>query len=359
MAWDHPEGEKRMFQWEGLSGWHVSLADRHVTFANRCAELLKERFPDRDYYVSTHAYGHSRPAPIAARPADNVIITSVANFMFRPDEPDKGSPNDTPHREQFKDWAKVTKNLIWRPNTGGNLGWRIGRPSISPTQTIKDFELLEQVGCDGIATDVVWEHWAPHAPDYYLMGQLAWDLSLDGQAVLDEFYRRGFGPAAEEIRAYWKLIEDTYLRLKEVAPPKQSEHGHVTGTFLAELEIYDDAFFAKANALLDDAMDNLAGAPEKYRKRVEFLRVGLEWDRLLMANLKLLRKWESPASVLSEEERARAIENGKEMIRLANSLEFPHAINGGPVRPSTGRMTKFMPESLRSPGEYEKYLPQE
>jgi hypothetical protein len=189
------------------------------------------------------------------------------------------------------------------------------------------------------------------------MGQLAWDPSLDGQAVLDDFYRRGFGPAAEQIRAYWKYIEDRYLQIKEIAPPKQSEHGHVTGTFLAELEIYDDAFFAKANALLDDAMDNLAGAPEKYRKRVAFLRLGLDWNELLMANQKLLRKWQHPAPFLSDEERAQAFENGKSLVRLSWSKEFPHAVNGGPVRPQTGRMAKFMPEQLRSPGEYEKYLP--
>ena len=63
-AWDHPDGEPRMFHWSHLNKEHVALSDRHVTFANQLGRVLKERYPDKNYYVMMLSYGHSRPAPI-------------------------------------------------------------------------------------------------------------------------------------------------------------------------------------------------------------------------------------------------------------------------------------------------------
>ena len=92
------------------------MSDRQVTFANALARKLKERYPDKDYYVSMASYGHSRPAPLGVVPDDNVIILSVANFMLRPYGADRGSPQGTLHRDQFYAWANVASDLLWRPN---------------------------------------------------------------------------------------------------------------------------------------------------------------------------------------------------------------------------------------------------
>ena len=91
-AWDHPDGEPRLFHWSELREEYVALSDRDVTFANRLgAPAARSDIPDKDYYVLMLSYGHSRPAPIKARPADNVIISSVANFSRRTDAVDRGS----------------------------------------------------------------------------------------------------------------------------------------------------------------------------------------------------------------------------------------------------------------------------
>ncbi|MCA1808757.1 MAG: DUF4838 domain-containing protein, partial [Lentisphaerae bacterium] len=85
-AWDHPQGEARSpFLWQGVVTDYVPLSDRDITFANRLARGLKERFPDKELYIYMLAYGHSRPAPVAAVPDDNVIIGNVANFLLRSD----------------------------------------------------------------------------------------------------------------------------------------------------------------------------------------------------------------------------------------------------------------------------------
>jgi hypothetical protein len=60
-----------------------ALSDRQVIFAHTLGRLLKKKYPDHDLFVGMHAYGHNRPAPIAAVPDDNVVISSVANIFYR------------------------------------------------------------------------------------------------------------------------------------------------------------------------------------------------------------------------------------------------------------------------------------
>ena len=154
-ALDQPEGEPRRFHWSQHNEEHVALSDRHVTFANHLGRVLRERYPDKDYYVMMLAYGHSRPAPIKARPADNVITVSVANFFGRTDLVDRGSTWGTTHREQYRAWAKLAPHVMWRPNTGSPAGWQQGLPDLSTTQTIENLKSVASNHCIGIYIDSV------------------------------------------------------------------------------------------------------------------------------------------------------------------------------------------------------------
>lgn len=164
-AWDHPDGEPRRFNWYKLAEVHPALSDRDVTFANKAGELLKARYPGKDYRVLMLSYGHSRPAPVAARPADNVLMTLVANFYGRTGLVDIGSTRGDTYREQFDAWTKVSSSFLWRPNTGSPAGWQQGLPDLSTQQTIRDLKDVAAAGCVGIFIDGVWEHWATLAPN--------------------------------------------------------------------------------------------------------------------------------------------------------------------------------------------------
>ncbi len=62
-AWDHPDGEPRVFIWNKMNESRPATSDRDVTFANTLGELLKQKYPGKDYRVLMLSYGHSRPAP--------------------------------------------------------------------------------------------------------------------------------------------------------------------------------------------------------------------------------------------------------------------------------------------------------
>ncbi|MFZ5829617.1 MAG: DUF4838 domain-containing protein [Planctomycetota bacterium] len=330
-AWDHPDGEPRLFHWAGHNATLPALTDRDVTFANRLAERLKKRYPNKEYYVAMLSYGHSRPVPVEARPADNVIMVSVANFYGRTGLVDQGSTWGTTHREQFEAWGKLAPRLIWRPNTGSPAGWQQGLPDLSIAQTIKDLKFVADNHGIGIFIDGVWEHWATQGPQYYVMAHLIWDPSRDGQAVLDDYYARGFGPAAEHVRAYYDLIEQArmdYVR----------ERGYEAGLF-AFPSLYSKDLLSRADVHLQRAAAQVHDGPDVFRRRVAFVQAGLAWTRLVVENIALMDGyWREPDEAVAQ----RVRENWKQMERLGE--EHPYAINWGPVRPTTPRMLGLHPD---------------
>jgi hypothetical protein len=330
-AWDHPDGEPRMFHWAHLTKEHVALSDRHVTFANQLARVLKERYPDRDYYVMMLAYGHSRPAPVKARPADNVIMVSVANFFGRADLVDRGSTWGTTHREQYRAWGQLAPHVMWRPNTGSPAGWQQGLPDLSIAQTIANLKFVADNHCIGIYIDSVWEHWATQGPQYYVMAQLLWNPRQDGGAILDDYYHRGFGPAAANVKAYFAMLEDARMAYVK-------EHGYQAGIFNLP-QLYTDDLLRRADDQLRQASAAAGSGPEICRRRVDFVRAGLEFSRRALATIRYMDGyWSEPDPQVAD----RVRDNWEQMQRICE--EHPYAINWGPVRPTTPRMLGLHPD---------------
>lgn len=330
-VWDHPDGEPRQFHWKSGNEIHPALSDRHVTFANRLAGLLKERYPDKQYYVSMIAYGHSRPAPVQAVPAENVIMVSVANFFGRSDDDDRGSTRGTTHREQFAAWGKVASHLMWRPNTGSPAGWQQGLPDVSMTQLAEDFRFVADNHCIGLFVDSVWEHWATQGPQYYLMTQLAWNPRIDDQAVLDDYYRRAFGPAAEHVKAYFTVFETA--RQAHVA-----KHGGRAG--LSKFtELYTADLLKRAKRELDRAVADVAAGPELYRRRVEFVAAGFDYTHRMVENIHFMEHyWAKP----DEQVAKKVLANWEAIQKIFDA--HPYALNPGPLRPTTPRMAGLHPD---------------
>jgi len=286
-AWDNPNAELRLFNWKKKREECPALSDRDVTFANLCAAELKKRYPDKEYYVYMLSYGHSRPAPIGVKPADNVIIGAVANFLMDPDAIDTGSINaKSKYLDQFLGWGKVTKNLMWRPNTGNIYGWQYGMPFVPLDEVTNTWKMLSENNCKGIYIDMVWEHWATQGPMYYLMGLLSWNPKLDGQAIFEEYCQRGFGPAAEDIKAYWRLMEKAaldYRQFKKKNNMEKEEHDFSV--------CYDKNLFDQAYKLLDQAAGKTANSGGKYGKRVEFVKDGLDFTKLVVDTSNLMNQY--------------------------------------------------------------------
>ncbi len=335
-AWDHPDAELRTFRWPGLALQMPAISDRHVTFANTLARLLNEEFPEEDYHVTIMAYGHTRPAPMEAVPDDNVIVASVANFFGRRDLVDggySGSEREQTHRQQFLAWGEIAPKLIWRPNTGSPVGAQQGQPDIFLQEIIEDWRMIAEAGCIGIWIDMIWEHWSTQGVQYYLMAQLTWNPWQDGQAVLDDYYSRGFGPAADAVKQYWTLLEEV-----------RTEYYYERGA-RDYPEIYNDSLFARATTPLDEAQAAVGGYDEKYRARIDFLRFGLDYTRQMIRLREAMGRHRAGDETAGDD--ARAIWDDIAALEVYGRENLPHAINWGPLRRGTPRMRGLNPDHVK------------
>lgn len=333
-AWDDPQGEMVTYHWKNLSEQRPAISDRHVRFANMLARKLKERFPDKTLFVQLHAYGLSRPAPVRAVPDDNVIISSVANFHMRGD----GVGDErTTHMKQFHDWAAKAPHLAWRPNLGNPAGLQWGMPDVAMTQAADDFRFVADNHCIGLFFDMFWGHWATQGPHYYLLAQLAWNPRLDPQVVMDDYYRRGFGPASGEIKAYWTLMEKT----------RQAFVGEVRNRMRAYdvPHRYTPELLAEAESLLKQATVKVANEPEIYRRRIEFVLAGLEHTRLVVDTRQWMQKVEASKG-RDAEAIAKVKANWQAAARMSKQLP-PFAINYRAVffQPMNDRMIGLHPDN--------------
>lgn len=329
-AWDHPDGEPRSFNWFKQNELHPALSDRDVTFANTLGELLKQKYPDKNYRVLMMSYGHSRPVPVKARPADNVIMSIVANFFGRTGLVDRGSTRGDTYRKQFEGWAKVVPSMLWRPNTGSPAGWQQGLPDLSVQQTVRDLKDVAAAHCEGIYIDSVWEHWATHGPQYYVMAQLVWNPQADAEVVLADYYDRAFGPAAAPVREYYEALEQA--RMKYTATDGES------GVF-GFPKLYTPELLRASQARLDRAAAAVP-ADSLFAQRVAFVQAGLDYTRLTVENIGLMAGyWKTKDAAVA----AQVKENWSTIEQLIAA--HPHAINGGPVRSITPRMAGLHPDA--------------
>jgi len=328
-AWDHPDGEPRLFHWKDKREVRPALSDRDVTFANQLGHLLKEKYPDKDYRVLMMSYGHSRPVPVKARPSDNVIMSLVANFYGRTGLVDRGSTRGDTYRQQFEGWAKMVPSMLWRPNTGSPAGWQQGLPDLSTQQTIRDLKAVAAANCEGIYIDGVWEHWATLGPQYYVMAQLVWNPAADADAVLADYYQRAFGPAAQPVREYYEALEQARMAFTE----NNGEAGVFTFT-----KLYTDELLQASQACLDRAAASVA-KDSIYARRVDFVQAGLDYTRLTVKNIGLMdRYWKKKDEAIASQ----VSENWKAIETLIAA--HPYALNPGPIRAGTPRMAGLHPD---------------
>ncbi len=299
--WDDPSAEpKNWLYGKGGKIKGVALSDRQVHFANILGKKLKEKFPGKDYKVMILAYGYSAPPPIKEIPADNVVVALVLSFFSDPDATDYNSPKQVKYVDEFDGWVAKTKNIVWRPNTGDLAHWRSGGP-LSISDIGKTLKKVSEKGLIGITVDrVPTSWWATQGPQYYLMSQLVWNPDRTVDEIMDDYYKSGFGPAAEDIKKYWTMLEGNR---NEIIKNKKDW-----------MDVFNSEFFKNAGAILDQATVKAKGQ-EEYLTRIAFVKAGLDYLRLNTENQALVRqklalKTEDPAIKL------KMTENWKQIVDI-------------------------------------------
>jgi hypothetical protein len=102
--------------------------------------------------------------------------------------------------------------------------------------------------------------------------------------------------------------------------------------------LYTAELLAQEAEHLDRAAARVIDAPERYRRRVEFVRTGLTFTEPLAENtVSMVEYWRYPKASIA----GKVQKNWQAIERLCQ--EHPYAVNWGPVRPQTPRMRGLHP----------------
>jgi Domain of unknown function (DUF4838) len=281
-TYDHATGRTRRFM-------YVSLTDRMLHFYNAVAEKVTKVYPH--VLFTGQAYSVASAPPVREKLNPNVVIRFVhGSGLYASDESRAQGMAD------WDAWANAAGMIWYRPNS---LLWgrHEGTLGVYVHKLAQDFRHIAHDKCIGTDFDSCMHHWATQGLNYYVLARLHWNPDLDVDAVIDDYCRSGFGPAAGPIKRYFARIEQL---TNETAAVTQEQRNGATPDIT---EPYTPQVIAELRAFLDDA-DKAAASDADVRGRIALLRVGLDFTDLQAKIYRLLRR--SAQSKLSPAEKAQA-----------------------------------------------------
>ncbi len=192
-----------------------SYAGMYLTFVNRIAEVVKEKYPD--VMIHTFAYRFTRNAPIGVEPADNVMVqlcTIEACFRHPLEEcteMDSNHPNEKSFAVLLKEWSSICDYLsIWDYTTNFS----------HYSMTFPNFDVLRQnirLFADNNVKNLFEQgEYQSESGEFgelkgYIIAKLLWNPYMSEEeywAMIDEFLVDFYGPGGVKIREYIDIAQE-------------------------------------------------------------------------------------------------------------------------------------------------------
>jgi hypothetical protein len=267
-SWDEPNAAKYQFsdvnaQGERIRFEYPYLTDRHMRFYNLAAERIAREVPGK--LVGGLAYTAYLTPPLREKLRPDVAIGFVGYRTYLSDKEYGESV------EQWNAWAKTAKTMFLRPNT---LVYTFGFPLVFTKRLAADIKRGADDGMIGTDYDSLIHHWGGQGINYYVLAKMLWNPQADVNAIVDDYCRTGFGPAAPAIRAYFRSLEQITDRISA------ADAGYYGKDLMAGmLPFFTPEVLNEAGSHLVRAR-TLAGTDAAILERIKLLETGLEYARL-------------------------------------------------------------------------------
>ena len=205
------------------------ISNYHFGFVNAVAKEIKKSHPDK--FISTLAYSDYAypPTDIKLEPNISIQLCLHARNMYLPVMP-------TVDQEMIDTWVAESKDrpkLLWLyycfPSyMGAQLNNFRCFPGFFAHTIVDQMQGYREAGFSGIFYEPSYIANDQSSPlldqlEFYVTWKLADDPTLDGNALIDEFFERYYGSAAEPMKAFYELIEQTYAN-PDNYPPGFDDH---------------------------------------------------------------------------------------------------------------------------------------
>ena len=168
-------------------------------------KLKKDKVPG---YLTMMAYTPYRDLPNVELP-DNILVMVAEHGPW-------GIYNkqiQTKDNKEIRDWVKKMTRKTWLWNYANKFGKREmpGIPQVTPNAIAKYYK-SQKPYIFGAYMESETDKYIFNALNYYVFGKVCWDNNTDVDALLDEYYKLMFGPAAKVMKSIDERFEELWLR---------------------------------------------------------------------------------------------------------------------------------------------------
>jgi len=168
------------------------ISDRMVHFGNQVAAGVAKTHPDKKVLFFAYSQYHQPPKKTKAHPSLIIEYTLNTAGLRNPQFKERASSD-------LAGWANAAgQRAIYGYHTQGNFPDMF---RLIPDLIALELRQLRKLGYDYYQTQAG-NGFAVNGLNFYVLGRLLWDPSLDPHAIIDDYVTAGFGKAAPAVKRY-------------------------------------------------------------------------------------------------------------------------------------------------------------
>jgi len=254
-----------------------SLTDGFMVFYNAVAKDLMARFPQSKSKIGFLIYSNITLPPQRAITLAKPLVGYLAPIDIDPihSMDDERAPARQEYRDMMYQWSKVMQGrVVIYDYDQSMLVWR-DIPNPSHMAFRHDVKHYRDAGILGVATESR-NAIATVFTNLFFRGQLMWNPDADVDGLLNEFYAKFYGPAAEPMARFWSSIYKAW----EETIATEHEFYVAPVVYTPELlqSLANDIKAAQAAIAPLAAKASLSRNEKLYVERMKF--AGLQWGVL-------------------------------------------------------------------------------
>ncbi len=245
------------------------LTNRMYDFLCDVASQVQKLNPEAKVGMFSYSWFSGVPNSIERLPS-NVYLSLCYMAEEHYDSKKEQATND-----RIVGLGKLGARIIGREYWGTH--YTLDLPVLNSRKIAENLQLLHSVNAAGIYGETG-NSFAARASDLYVLTKMAWDPTLERDALLQDFCDKGFGAASKTMLQYFNFLEDRVATVGRAAATREPSEiqQHYSNGYAARhveyLEIFTPEFLQEGKGLLLQAKRQAQRKAEK--DRVGFICYG-------------------------------------------------------------------------------------
>jgi len=187
----------------------LSISEEWFNFVNKVTEEVVKVYPDAIITTNGYANRSLPPEGITLHPNLGVMTAFIWADTLKPVTSAKSWQGQV-MGAQLKKWCELNKRVfIYEYNETMLV------TGLTPVPQVKkmsiNYPLFKKWGLIGFINETRLPYFEEGIATRYVRAQLMWNPDADVNAILNDFYKNWYGPAAKPARNFWESIEDCLL----------------------------------------------------------------------------------------------------------------------------------------------------